>query len=317
MKKVLILIITMTLVAVQPLYSFAAPNLAERLAGKILLEVESHGEAWYINLSNLKRYYLGRPADAFSLMRDLGIGITNADLEKISIGLLASDAPDSDGDGLSDDLEIAINTNTANKDSDNDDYSDKTEIENNYTPLGQGKMNTDGAFASANAGKIFLQTEKNGEAWYVNPADKKRYFLARPADAFNVMRSLSLGITNADLNQIPTGHLSSAPAPNPPSAPIDEKEVIAATANAIMAGDTTKTLSYFTPEMQKPMEYTMNFLNSEGKFTLGNILAGAQLSSSTDNEKNYSTSISFSGYTVILNFRVKKQTDGKWLLANL
>lgn len=38
--------------------------LPERLTGRILLQVESHGEAWYVNQTNLKRYYLGRPSDA-------------------------------------------------------------------------------------------------------------------------------------------------------------------------------------------------------------------------------------------------------------
>lgn len=53
-------------------------------------------------------------------------------------------------------------------------------------------------------GRILLQVEQNGEAWYVNPVDNKRYFLGRPADAFEIMRNLGLGITDQDLNQIPT-----------------------------------------------------------------------------------------------------------------
>lgn len=30
------------------------------LSGKILLQVEDRGEAWYVNPANLKRYYLGQ-----------------------------------------------------------------------------------------------------------------------------------------------------------------------------------------------------------------------------------------------------------------
>lgn len=57
-----------------------------RLAGKILLRVEEHGEAYYINPSNLEILYLGTPQAAFEVMRNLGLGITNKDLEKIEIG---------------------------------------------------------------------------------------------------------------------------------------------------------------------------------------------------------------------------------------
>ena len=53
-----------------------AETLASRLSGKILLQVESAGEAWYVNPLDSRRYYLGRPADAFVLMRSLGLGIS-------------------------------------------------------------------------------------------------------------------------------------------------------------------------------------------------------------------------------------------------
>ncbi len=57
-----------------------------RLAGRILLKVEDHGEAWYINPVDLKMHYMGRPADAFALMRKFGLGITNANLRQIGVG---------------------------------------------------------------------------------------------------------------------------------------------------------------------------------------------------------------------------------------
>ena len=63
--------------------TFAADNLAEKLSGRILLQTEKNGEAWYVNPIDLKKYYLSRPEDAFALMRKLGIGIKNSDLEKI------------------------------------------------------------------------------------------------------------------------------------------------------------------------------------------------------------------------------------------
>ncbi len=55
-----------------------------KLSGRILLRVESLGEAYYVNPENLNMYYLGRPSDAFQLMRELGLGINNANLNQIS-----------------------------------------------------------------------------------------------------------------------------------------------------------------------------------------------------------------------------------------
>lgn len=57
-----------------------------RLAGKIMLDVEQHGEAYYVNPKDLKGYFLNRPADAFKVMRELGLGITNSDIRKIDAG---------------------------------------------------------------------------------------------------------------------------------------------------------------------------------------------------------------------------------------
>ncbi len=57
----------------------AAESISKRLSGKILIQVESKGEAWYVNPDGMKRYYLGRPEDAFNMMRELGLGISEKD----------------------------------------------------------------------------------------------------------------------------------------------------------------------------------------------------------------------------------------------
>lgn len=57
-------------------YPAQAITLAAQLSGRILLQVQSRGEAWYVNPKDQKRYYLGRPEDAFNLMRQLSIGIS-------------------------------------------------------------------------------------------------------------------------------------------------------------------------------------------------------------------------------------------------
>ena len=57
------------------------------------------------------------------------------------------------------------------------------------------------------AGLILLDAEKNGEAYYIYPRDKKKYYLGRPADAFKIMRQLGQGITDRNLADIPTAEI--------------------------------------------------------------------------------------------------------------
>ena len=63
-------------------------SMTNRLKGKILLQVEEKGEAWYVHPVSGYRYYLGRPNDAFNIMRYLGFGISNRDLNKILIDVV-------------------------------------------------------------------------------------------------------------------------------------------------------------------------------------------------------------------------------------
>lgn len=65
-------------------YIINAQSINEKLFGKILLSVEENGEAWYVNPENSRRYYLGRPSDAFEIMRELSLGISNEDFDKYS-----------------------------------------------------------------------------------------------------------------------------------------------------------------------------------------------------------------------------------------
>lgn len=179
-------------------------SLYTSLKGKIILTVEANGEAYYINPSTQTMNYLGRPDDAFAVMRSTGVGITNQNLNQIQIGLTDSTGIDTDSDGLSDLLEDAIGSSKTLKDTDNDGYEDKAEVAGGHDPVkGSGvKYPINSTFAKAQAGKIFLQVESKGEAWYVNPSDNKRYFLGRPADAFAVMRKLGLGISNSNFESL-------------------------------------------------------------------------------------------------------------------
>lgn len=129
-----------------------AQTITDRLAGRIVLSVEQNGEAWYVNPTEKRRYFLGRPHDAFAIMRELGLGINEANFNRLS---------------SVDDPEV--------KDLD---------------------------LARSLAGRIVLQVEKNGEAWYINPVNLRKYFLGRPHDAFAIMRELGLGITVRDLSTV-------------------------------------------------------------------------------------------------------------------
>lgn len=125
-------------------------DLYNKLKGKILLKVEDNGRAYYVSPTKKEMYYLGRPADAFRIMREQGIGITNNDLNKILVSGQKADK--------------------------------------NIVP----------SFAKNHSGKIFLQVQNNGEAWYIDTVNNNRHYLGRPNDAFQIMRNLSLGISNVD-----------------------------------------------------------------------------------------------------------------------
>lgn len=168
MKKTLVLFLALAMVSFFPMPSQAA-SLEDQLEGRILLQVEDKGEAWYVSPGEKTRYFLGRPADAFAVMRELGVGVSEKDYKSFG----------------------------------------------EYVP-------------SRLAGKILLRVEANGEAYYVNPLNRKMYFLGRPADAFNVMRGLGLGITNQNLNRIRVSQKSRAATPATPATPAQPQDSQAA-----------------------------------------------------------------------------------------
>ncbi len=147
-----------------PVYGFATPtvqdqpqpntqqnanDLSNRLKGKILLQVEAHGEAYYVYPKDSKRYYMANGNEAYRIMRYLGVGITNVDLNEVK---------------------------------------------------------TNKGFAKQHSGKIFLQVEAHGEAFYID-FEGNAHYLKDGSAAYAIMRDLGLGITNSDLNKIPEGKL--------------------------------------------------------------------------------------------------------------
>lgn len=61
-------------------------SLANRLKGTILLQVQQNGEAWYIYPKTCRRIYMKDGEAAYSIMRFLGLGITNQNLNLITAG---------------------------------------------------------------------------------------------------------------------------------------------------------------------------------------------------------------------------------------
>lgn len=178
-------------------------DFAKKLAGKILLQVEQKGEAWYVNPKNNKKYYLQNGETAYRIMKNLGLGISNADLNKIPVGYDEKfNDQDQDLDGLADKLEEALGTNANKPDSDQDGYVDGVEVEYGYNPLGSGKSKFDSKMQEKIKGHIVLQTESRGEAWYINPANGKRYYMRNGEQAYQVMKYLSIGIKDDDLEKI-------------------------------------------------------------------------------------------------------------------
>lgn len=123
----------------------SADALRDKMVGRILLQVEKFGRSWYVYPGDRMRYFLGRPTDAFNLMRKLGLGVSHDYILKYA----------------------------------------------------------DGKYPLSVSGKILLDVGDSGKAYYIYPVDRKAYYLGRPKDAFAIMRTLGLGISNEAIKKIP------------------------------------------------------------------------------------------------------------------
>ncbi len=178
-------------------------KMYEKMKGWILLKVEGKGEAYYVHPYDKKLYYLGRPLDAFGVMKAHGSGAGTDTIYRLPWNLDELTGQDTDRDGLPDVFEDAIKTDKKIIDSDKDGVNDRKEIEKGDHPMKNGKLPTAKAQDRTwYSGRILLQVDNHGEAWYVNPHDTKAYFLNRPNDAFSIMRKLGRGISNKDFESL-------------------------------------------------------------------------------------------------------------------
>ncbi len=199
--KYLLFIISFVLLILP--FKTKASDLAYNLRGHFLIQVENDGLAWYVDNSNTLRHRLKNEGEIFKFIRKFGLGITNNNLAKIPIAVDERLIKiDSDGDGLDDRLEKAIGTDPYNPDTDDDGYPDALEIKQHFNPLGSGRLPIDLEFSKKLSGQILLQVEDNGEAWYVNPKDNLRYYIAEPLELLNIIKYIALGISNQNLEKI-------------------------------------------------------------------------------------------------------------------
>ncbi len=138
-------------------------SLQDRMLGRILLQVESHGEAWYVSPADKLRHYMPDGASAYQVMREMSLGISDANLAAIP-SVTSADAM-----------------------------------------LTAPSVCATNALASQLRGKILLQVESHGEAWYVHPDTCQRVYMADGEAAYSIMRLLSLGISDANLRKMPSG----------------------------------------------------------------------------------------------------------------
>lgn len=129
-----------------PLSFASAKTFADNLKGRLLLQVESSGSVWYVNLTDSKRYEITRD-NALDVFRKFALGITNQDLEKIPTSI-------SDNKKTREDLK----------------------------------------------GRFLLQVENGGNIWYVD-IDGIRHEVTK-SNLIDVLKKCSLGIKNSDLDKI-------------------------------------------------------------------------------------------------------------------
>lgn len=295
-------------------YKIIDNALYERLKGKIILKVQGKGEAYYVSPSDKMAYYLGRPTDAFRVMRERGVGINNVDIAKILPGAMQVIATDVDGDGLSDLYEGTIGTDKGAKDTDSDGYSDFDEINNGYDPLVKiKKLNFDKVFSNRQKGKILLQVQSKGEAWYVDTKNTKRYFMGRPADAFQVMRRLGVGVTDADFVKLLGNTVTSSSGNTVSSSSASTKDKVVM---AIRANNKTEVQKYFSENSQNYLNYIMTSLAQDKKNKWADLIAEADFVSESAGVATYRTKIAYAGYSNNVDYVLKKIGD-KWIFENL
>jgi hypothetical protein len=154
------LLVAILAILLLPGQADAAESLKDRVRGHILLQVEQHGEAYYVDPADDSVVYMPDGQAAYGIMRERGLGITDADLDRI---------PSVDNVHEMGDSPIVCEAN---------ELADRVK------------------------GRIVLQVEQHGEAWYIDPVHCQRIYMKDGAQAYEIMRYLGLGISDTDLEPL-------------------------------------------------------------------------------------------------------------------
>lgn len=125
------------------LLSVAKVQAASNLSGKILLQVQDRGQAWYVSPTDNQRQEINSSAESFRNLIKLGLGVSNRDF-------------------------LAIQKSAPNR----------------------------------LLGRILIKVEDKGQAYYLNPVDKKLYALRQASDFINLAKKFGLGVSNTNLAKI-------------------------------------------------------------------------------------------------------------------
>lgn len=82
--KASLLVVFFGLLMAMPALAVPSDNLSSQSSGKILLDTNILGGLWYVYPGDFHRYYVGNPDDAFKVIRNLALGISNSDFAKLS-----------------------------------------------------------------------------------------------------------------------------------------------------------------------------------------------------------------------------------------
>lgn len=83
--KYIFSLLTLLLLVPQSALAFAPESVESRVTGSIVIQTESHGEAWYVDPVNGGRYYMKDGPTAYAMMRHFGLGISETDFQKLSL----------------------------------------------------------------------------------------------------------------------------------------------------------------------------------------------------------------------------------------
>ncbi|MFA6392313.1 MAG: hypothetical protein WCW66_06265 [Patescibacteria group bacterium] len=169
MKRKIIITFVIVIGLFISLYGTGTKAAVSDYEGRILLDVERHGEAYYIYQG--QKYYLGRPSQAFEIMKNLSLGISE---ENFNSGFKQV----------------------------NDIWQIYRIIDSRLFPHIQGRI----VLRPQSHGEAYYVTPglAAGNGYQAE-------YLDRPADAFRIMTKYGLGARSAFIDSIPTGTIDSSP----------------------------------------------------------------------------------------------------------